>query len=72
MDTEDRVRENRLRRMAKRQGLELKKSPRRDPRAIGYGTYMLVDARTSTIKAGDQQNGYGLDMDEVEKALTEG
>ena len=36
------VRENRLRRAAERQGLRLVKSRRRDPRAVGLGTYMLV------------------------------
>ena len=42
MDAGIRVRENRLRRMAGRQGLRLIKNPRRDPRAVDYGTYMLV------------------------------
>lgn len=36
------VRENRLRRMAERQGLRLLKNPRRDSRAVDYGSYMLV------------------------------
>jgi hypothetical protein len=35
--------ENRMRRVAERQGLTLTKSRRRDPRAIGYGTYTLTD-----------------------------
>jgi hypothetical protein len=30
--------------MACRQGYRLIKNPRRDPRAVDYGTYMLVDA----------------------------
>lgn len=34
--------ENRLRRVAERQGLTLTKSRRRDPRAIGYGTFTLT------------------------------
>lgn len=54
----DKVRENRLRRMAARQGLTLQKSRLRDPRAIGYGLYQL----------GDRQ---GLTLDQVEKQLTE-
>ena len=37
METIEKVRENRLRRMAKRQGLHLVKNGRRDPRAIDYG-----------------------------------
>jgi hypothetical protein len=40
------VRENRLRRMARRQGFVLEKSPRRDRRAKDYGLYrLLVDHR---------------------------
>jgi len=35
--------ENRLRRAAKRQGLLLVKSPRRDQRAEDYGQYVVVD-----------------------------
>lgn len=38
--------ENRMRRAADRQGLTLTKSRRRDPRAIGYGTYTLTDGIT--------------------------
>lgn len=44
MNQSIKVRENRLRRMAARQGLSLLKNPRRDPRALDYGSYMLVDA----------------------------
>lgn len=54
----DKVRENRLRRMATRQGLTLQKSRLRDPRAIGFGRYQL----------GDRE---GLTLDQVEKHLTE-
>lgn len=41
--TAEKVRENRLRRMAERQGLELRKSRRRDPRAKDYGRWYIVD-----------------------------
>src|SRR5437763_1391872 len=49
----DRVRENRLRRMAARQGLRLVKSPRRDRYADGYGTYRLESALDGDHRAGD-------------------
>ncbi len=39
--TDEKIRENRLRRMAERQGLALHKSRRRDPRAIDYGEMWL-------------------------------
>ena len=67
--TEDKVRENKLRRMAERQGLRLEKSRRRDPRAYDYGTYQLVDANTNWLVASNHNTGYGLDLDEVEAVL---
>jgi hypothetical protein len=66
--TTEKSREDRLRRTAERQGLRLAKCRRRDPRAIGFGTYMLVD-QNNNIVAGDTQNGYGMDLDAIEKAL---
>jgi hypothetical protein len=48
--TDDKVRENRLRRTAKRQGLRLTRNPRRDPRALDFGTYMLVDANDVLVQ----------------------
>jgi hypothetical protein len=68
----DKVRENRLRRMAERQGLRLEKSRRRDPRALDYGTYHLVDPSNNTLAAWGLERGYGLDLDDVERALDEG
>lgn len=68
---EDKIRENRLRRMAERQGLRLTKSRRRDKHATGYGTYMLVDAATdghdSVVSS---ELGYGSDLDQIEQQLT--
>ncbi|VTZ27242.1 conserved hypothetical protein [Methylocella tundrae] len=43
---QDKVRENRLRRAADRQGYRLVKSRSRDPRAVDFGRYALVDAQT--------------------------
>jgi len=51
--TLEKVRENRLRRMASRQGLQVLKSRRRDPRALDYGTYWLVDASGVEVARGD-------------------
>jgi hypothetical protein len=44
----EKVRENRIRRMAERQRLYLVKSRRRDPHAVGFGRYLLQDSRGST------------------------
>jgi hypothetical protein len=61
----DKIRENRLRRMAERQGLRLRKSRRRDPRALGYGTYDLVQASDNHMVSPEQ-----LTLDEIEQWLT--
>lgn len=39
--TEEKIRENRLRRAAARQGLTLHKSRTRDPRALDYGRWRI-------------------------------
>lgn len=46
MDQETKVRENRLRRMADRQGLRLTKSRTRDPNGMDFGLYALIDIQT--------------------------
>ena len=69
MGDDDRVRENRLRRMAARQGLRLLKSLRRDQYADGYGTYRLVGAQNGEHRYGDAVTGYGMDLDAVERQL---
>jgi hypothetical protein len=51
--TAEKVRENRLRRMAERQGLELRKSRRRDPRAKDYGRWYIVDVDREIEAADD-------------------
>jgi hypothetical protein len=44
MDGAQKVRENRIRNAARRQGLTLARSRTRDPRGLDYGTYRLGDA----------------------------
>jgi len=60
------VRENRARRMAVRQGLVLMKSRRRDPRAIDFGGYMLVDENNRAVAGG---NHFDLNLEDVEEWL---
>ena len=62
----DKVRENRLRRMAGRQGLTLHKSRRRDPRAVDFGAYWLADERDRLV-AGER-----MTIEEIERYLTGG
>lgn len=63
MDNAEKVRENRLRRMAERQGLTLTRSRRRDPRALDFGKYWLHRG-DQLVTAED-----GISMDEVEAYL---
>ena len=55
--SEEKVQENRLRRMAERQGLRLVKSRRRDSRALDYGDYWLM----AGIDLVPNTRGKGLD-----------
>jgi hypothetical protein len=66
--TPEKVRENRLRRMAERQGHQLVKSRRRDPRAYDYGRYWITDPATKVIVAGHDR--FGMNLDEAEVWLT--
>jgi hypothetical protein len=61
--------EDRIRRMARRQGLRVEKSRRRDTRAVDYGTYRLVDPATNSVVSYGGSTPYGLTLDEIEKAL---
>lgn len=66
---EDKVHENRIRRMALRQRLHLRKSRRRDPRAFDFGLYQLIDVETGRVQA--PAEGPGMSLDEVETYLLE-
>lgn len=69
--TTEKSRETRLRRMADRQGLRLEKSRRRDPRAVDFGAYMLVDMQTNAVVAGTGEIGRPhWSLDDVERYLT--
>ena len=68
----DKGRENTLRVKARRQGLILARSKRRDPRARGFGLYALLDYHTGDPMHGDGDSGsiYVLTIDEVERWLS--
>lgn len=66
----EKVRENRLRRMARRQGLSLRKCRRRDPRAIGYRKFMLVNASNYLVEGAWGGGAFELTLDDVENWLT--
>jgi len=70
VETGEKVRENRLRRMADRQGLQVQKSRRRDPRAVDFDRYRLVSVRTGKVVAGGHPWDHSMTLDEVESYLT--
>ena len=67
--TNEKTRETRLRRMAERQGYKLVKSPRRDPRAIDYGRWMIVNIDGVVAGAGDDDRPE-FSLDDAEAWLT--
>ena len=68
----DKVRENRLRRIAERRGLKLSRSRRRDPDALDYGLYALIDASTGGTVHPLLVNDFvhAVTLDEVERYLS--
>jgi hypothetical protein len=68
MDNWEKARENRLRRVAERRGgYKIVRCRRRDPKAVGYGTYYIADDG-DRIVAGDIYK-FGLSLDQVEDWL---
>ena len=72
-DVPTKVRENRLRRVADRRGLRLVKSGRRDPNALDYGLFALIDYETGGAVNPSLIGRYtcSWDLDQVEDYLTE-
>jgi len=66
------VYENRVRRAAERQDLRLEKSRRRDPRAVAYGTYQLVDPHSDSVVASAGPSGFGLQLTSIHQHLRPG
>ncbi len=72
VDTDGKARENRARRAAQRQGYQLAKNPRRDPRGIGYGGYRIADQGTGEVVASfgwDERPGPADRLSEAEAWL---
>jgi hypothetical protein len=67
----EKVQENRLRRVAKRRGYALVKSRSRDPGASDYGGWMIVDAWTNAVVAGEINSPRALSLADVERFLDE-
>jgi hypothetical protein len=70
MNAQDmKVKENRLRRVAERRGFRLEKSRRRDPLAVDFGGYMLIDASTEAVVFGGSPVAYSASLDDIENRL---
>ena len=70
MEPREKVRENKARRRARRQGLILRKSRLRNwiGNVDGYQGYMIVNASTNFIEAGEN---FDLSLEQVEEYLKE-
>lgn len=66
MASTEKIRENRLRRQAERQGYALKKDRARDPLATDYGHWYIVNPATGSSVVGNPITN----LDEVEQWLT--
>jgi len=65
---EEKVRENRVRRLAERQGFSLYKSRTRDPRQLDFGRYVLIRQPGGEGPAFNRDQ-IGLTLDEIEEFL---
>lgn len=68
--SEDKVRENRLRRKLDRMGYRLAKSRRRDPDAVDYGCYAITNPSNHVVW-GAGNGWFSLNLDEVEEWIAE-
>lgn len=61
-------RESRLRRIAQRRGLILRKSRKRD--ALDFGYYVLINSRNAIVYGLSNSGHYAASLDDVEEWLT--
>jgi hypothetical protein len=71
MPDEDKVRENRLRRIAERRGYSLEKSRRRDPKAPDFARFRVIEMRENRAVFGAEPHAFSATLDEVEQWLGE-
>lgn len=69
MDQALKVRENRARRAAIRQGLELQKSKRKDPMALDFGKFMLAN-EAGDLVFGHQPRPFSATLEQIEARLS--
>jgi hypothetical protein len=71
MNAAEKIRENRIRRVAARQRLRLERSRQRDPRAVDYGRYQLIDIDSNIVVLGGGEHTYSVTLDEIGEYLNE-
>jgi len=69
--TAEKVLENRLRRVAARQGLTLNKSRRKDTRAMDFGGYMLSHTEKNAVVYGGSPFAFSASLEDVARFLKE-
>jgi hypothetical protein len=67
---DSKVMENRLRRVAARCGMRLAKSRRRDPQAIDFGGYMLIDVKLNAVMIGGGPYQFSASLDDIRDWLS--
>jgi hypothetical protein len=67
MSEEDKVRENRLRRIAERRGLSLEKSRRRDQKAPDFGRFRLITVRDGRAVVGNEPIPFSATLEDIEE-----
>jgi hypothetical protein len=65
----EKTRENRLRRLAARQGLEIMKSRSRTPESLEYGGYMIINRYRDSVVLGAYPHSFAMSLDDVEEYL---
>lgn len=66
---DEKLRENRLRRAARRQGFAIQKSRVRDPQHVCCGLWRIVDVSTNRVVIGAGVLDYEMELDDVETWL---
>ena len=67
--TEEKVLENRIRRVAQRRGMKVVKSRRRSSRSVDYGGYMLIDVATNSVILGGSPIAFSATAEEIDSYL---
>lgn len=59
------ITEEAVRRLARREGYVVRKSRSRDPNALGFGGFMLIDPSTNFAMVGQTPFVYSADLEEI-------